>query len=245
MIKRLVKQTIMIILGSLLGNGTLKIHFGYVNAQFSFRHNIIQSDYFYWKLSQLSEISNEKSVFKKKSNNFSKFSKLWFISQELLSLTYLYQLTHDGGRFRIKRKWLNQMDNLSLAIWWFENGSLVTNTHKGVICTDKFDELSIKLLVRYLKIKWNIKTVIKTIQKSSNLNIKYFRIWIRSINELKKLLRLVALHVPKCMLYKVIILYKDSELQQRWISELNILTKFSIEEISEVVNKRKELFKYN
>ena len=39
-------QTRSILLGSLLGDGSLKIHKGYQNARFSFRHTIKQQDYF-------------------------------------------------------------------------------------------------------------------------------------------------------------------------------------------------------
>ena len=35
-----------IILGSLLGDGSLKIHSGYKNARFSFRHSYKQQEYF-------------------------------------------------------------------------------------------------------------------------------------------------------------------------------------------------------
>jgi LAGLIDADG DNA endonuclease family len=233
-----------IILGSLLGDGSIKIHPGYANARFSFRHSSTQSDYFYWKASQLREIAGEKSVFEQKPDGYSKVPKLLFRSQALPSLTEIYQLTHDQHSFRIKRRWLNKMDALSLATWWCDDGSLVTNTRKGVFCTDGFDEKSVKLLARYLQIEWGIKTIVGAIHKEGGLRDQYFRLWIRSTDELKKFLRLVAPHVPKSMLYKVLILYKDSELQQRWISEIADLTEFSIEEISEIVNERKDQLKH-
>lgn len=45
------------------------------------------------------------------------------------------------------------------------------------------------------------------------------------------------------MLYKVLILYKDSELQQRWISEIAQNSKYTLSEIQGVVNKRKSELK--
>lgn len=237
------KSTTALILGSLLGNGSLKIHPGYVNARFSFIHSIIQNDYFYWKVTKLNEIASEKSVFKQKPDGFSKLSKLRFCSRALPFLTDLYQLTHDRHHFRVKRKWLNRMNVLSLAVWWCDDGSLIANTRKGVICTDGFDKWTVKMLARYLQIEWNIKTIIKTVQKKNDQLSCRFRIWINT-DELKKMLRLVAPSVPKSMLYKVLILYKNSELQQRWISEIVDLTKFSMEEVTKIVNERKDRLKH-
>lgn len=235
------EQTIALILGSLLGDGSLKIHPGYSNARFSFRHSMKQQSYFDWKVDQLREISGNKSVFLQKPDGYSKSAKLRYKSIALPALTEIYDLTHKRKRFVIKRKWLNLMNDLSLAIWWLDDGSLVSNTRKGVICTDGFDEASVKLLAQYLKVVWNISTSVGTVKKKKDsLQDQYFRLWIRSGEELKKLLRIIAPHVHQMdMLYKLLILYKDSELQQRWISELVSLTEFSEEEITSLAEKRK------
>lgn len=238
-------RSIALILGSLLGDGSLKIHHGYVNARFSFRHSEKQRSYFNWKVAQLQEISSSKSVFLQKPDGYSKNYKLRYQSQALPALTELYKLTHHGKNFRIERKWLNMMDDLSLAIWWLDDGSLVTNTRKGVICTDGFDEQSVKLLAHYLKVVWDISSSIGSVgDKRDGTKYQYFRLWIRSTEELKRLLRLVAPHVHQLdMLYKVLILYKDSELQQRWISEIAELSELTIKDINLVVNQRKSQLK--
>ena len=45
------------------------------------------------------------------------------------------------------------------------------------------------------------------------------------------------------MLYKVIILYKDSQLQQRWISEIVENSQYTLSEVEAVVQKRKSELK--
>ncbi len=240
-------QSIKLILGSLLGNGSLKKHPGYVNARFSFRHLVKQRNYFNWKVAQLGEISGDKSVWLQPPDGFSvKNAKLRYQSLALPSLTELYYLTHSAKKLEIKRKWLNLMNELSLAIWWMDDGSLVRNCRQGVFCTDGFDEQSVKRLARYLQVVWSISTSVGPVTRTYNdRTTKVFRIWIRSTNELKKLLRLIAPHIPeKDMLYKVLILYKDTELQQRWISELAELTKFTELEINSIVNERKTQLKF-
>lgn len=241
-------QTSALILGSLLGDGSLKLHPGYVNARFSFRHSSKQKNYFEWKARQCAEISGSKSVFAQTSDGgFSKLPKLRYQSVALPALTDLYQLIHDNKQFRIRRKWLNRMTSLSLAIWWLDDGSLIGNGKRGVFCTDGFDEKAVKLLARYLQVVWGINTrvaAISRVRSKTHRRDYYFRIWIRSSEELKKLLRVIAPHiVVKDMLYKVLILYKDPELQQRWISELAALTSFTEAEITAEVTKRKQALK--
>jgi len=69
----------------------------------------------------------------------------------------------------------------------------------------------------------------------------YYRLWF-STEELKKWLRLIMPHIPvPSMLYKVILIYKHSLLQQRWISEVKLaLPRFraQIEEIEAHMLKR-------
>lgn len=115
-----------VILGSLLGDGSLKIHPQYKNARFSFRHSIKQKEYFFWKLKQLKEISGEKCWWLQ-SNNELGGGKLRYQSLALESLTSLYELTNKRQKFHIRRKWLNMLTPLSLAIWWLDDGSLITN----------------------------------------------------------------------------------------------------------------------
>jgi len=45
------------------------------------------------------------------------------------------------------------------------------------------------------------------------------------------------------MLSKVILLYKDQNLQQRWISEVNKLTGFSFPVIEKYLNEKKSKWK--
>lgn len=217
-----------IILGSLLGDGSLKIHKGYRNARFSFRHSERQRDYFYWKVANLKEICSNNCVFQQPPDGYSKEKKLRYQSLALESLTELYKLTHQHGVLRIRRKWLNQLTPLALAIWWFDDGSLIANSRKGVFCTDGFDQASVNLLAHYLNVVWNIRTRVAPVgRKRDGKQLQYWRLWISSTDELKKLLRIILPHTPESMLNKVILLYKDSKLQQRWISEIISSTHYS------------------
>ncbi len=239
-------QVRAIILGTILGDGSLKKLKKYTHATLQTRHSEKQSEYFNWKVSQLKEISGECCVNVQKPDGFSVHSKLRFKSRALPALSEIYELTHKRGQLQIRRKWLNLMTPLSLAIWWCDDGSLIgTGGRRGVFCTDGFDKHSVQILARYLKIVWDIKTVVAPIdRKRDGKQKQYWRIWIRSPEELKKFLRIILPYIPvRSMLRKTLLLYKDSQLQQRWISEVASLSQFSRNTVLEEYEEKKQKWK--
>ena len=220
-----------IILGSLLGDGSLKMNAGYANARFSFRHSSVQKDYFNWKVEMLSEISSNVHTFVQKPDGYSKNEKLRYQSAALSVLTDIFKLTCKGGKLNIRRKWLNIMQPLSLAIWWQDDGSIIGGGRKGVLCTDGFDEKSVHLLAQYLQNVWGVYAHVGKIgPRRDSVKTEYFRLWLGT-EELKKFLRIILPHIHKSMIKKVYLKYKDPELQQRWISEIKSATGFSDNDI--------------
>ncbi len=234
-------QAQAIILGSLLGDGSLRLHRGYANARFSFRHSETQKEYFLWKAQALKEISKNGTHTVQKADGYSKNLKLTFHSQALPCLTELYQYTSKRKHLKVQRRWLNRMSALSLAVWWFDDGSLIANSRKGVFCTDGFDQDSVKVLARYLTKVWNIQTHVAPIgRKRDGKQNEYWRLWIRSTSELQKFLRIILPFVPvPSMLRKVLLLYKDRHLQERWISEVEERTQFSREIIENALSEKR------
>jgi hypothetical protein len=233
-----------IILGSILGDGSLKIHPPYQNARFSFRHSIRQKEYFFWKVGKLKEISGTLNHWFQKADGYGG-EKLRYQSRAIESLTELYRLTHNGGRIKIRRRWLNQLTPLSLAIWWLDDGSLIVNSRRGVLCTDPFSYDEQELLQKYLSVVWGVRVhIAKTARIRDEKRTEYYRLWFRSSEELQKFLRLVLPYVKVAsMLPKVLLLYKNPELQQRWISEVCKLTGFSQSMVERAVREKKAKWK--
>ena len=223
-----------IVLGGLLGDGSLKINDKYKNARYSFRHSIKQKDYFFWKVNQLKEISNEKCFWEQEDE------KLRYQSVALENLTEIHSLTNKGNKLCIKRKWLNLLTPLSLAVWWLDDGSLVKNSRQGVLCTDSFDLESQKILAKYLQ---NVLGVEVKIGKTAKIG-GYYRLWFRSTEMLKKFLRIILPYVKvENMLQKTIILYNDPVLQQRWISEISQLTEFNMSVVEKQLAVKRAKYK--
>jgi LAGLIDADG DNA endonuclease family len=236
-----------IIYGSLLGDGSLQLQKNYANARFYIRHSQVQEEYFLWKVNALQEIASANadaddpfgrpvqmvpgwdlshknpSIQISERSGYGRNKSLLFQSRALKQLTEIHEITHKKNRLAIQRRWLNHLTPLSLAVWWLDDGSLISNSRKGVLCTDGFGEESVLLLARYLKVAWDVDARVGPIvrhRKDRNYTKQeYYRLWFGT-EELKKFLRIILPCIPACMVKKVLLLYKDTEFQQRWISEI-------------------------
>jgi len=239
-------RTKEVILGTLLGDGSLKKQKKYANVRIQFRHSEKDSDYFFWKAKQLQEVAGNKSVNLQKPDGYSKNNKLRFLGRALPALTQLHELMYKKNTLRIRRMWLNNMTPLSLAVWWCDDGSLIgEGGRKGVFCTDGFDEKSVRILSKYMDKVWGIKTTVTSVSRRRDSTQEvYWRLWIPSTEELKKFLRIIIPYIPvEGMLRKVLLLYKDSQFQQRWISEVASLGIFSKEVILTALEEKRKKWK--
>nr|YP_009755764.1 putative LAGLIDADG homing endonuclease [Gonatozygon brebissonii]QIQ23042.1 putative LAGLIDADG homing endonuclease [Gonatozygon brebissonii] len=238
-------QSKSIILGTLLGDGCLQLTKKYKNARLSIRHSTPQKEYFFWKATMLKEIASAKSVQLQTPDveSYSKKKKLLFQSRATEDITSLYNILYKEKALRIQRRWLNHLTPLSLAVWWCDDGSIIGSpARRGVLCTDGFDQKSVFLIARYLQKVWNIYVHVGSIRrdrKNGNYSKKeYYRLWFCT-EELKKWLRIITPHIPVAsMVYKSIIVYKDSQFQQRWISELKEALPQFHEQIDEALRKK-------
>lgn len=231
-----------IIMGCVLGDGSLKIHKNYRNARFSFRHSMTQKEYFLWKASELKEISGEMDVWEQKGKDGWGENKMRYQSAALESLTDLFTLTHPQRQFRIRRKWLNQLSPLSLCVWWLDDGSLL-NGKQGVLCTDSFPYDELLIVVRYFRKVWGIFPRIGRVSQNGPRANQY-RLWLKSKEDLEKFLKLILPHmqVPS-MLKKMMLLYKDPLLQERWVSEVQKATQLDENLVRQCVVEQKAKLK--
>lgn len=222
------KECEAVVLGSLLGDASIAVNPNYKNARLSFRHSINQKEYFWWKMSKLKEISSDSCCWEQPADGYSKNPKLRYQSLALPVLTGYYNLVTKRQKKLVSRRWLNKLTPLALAIWWFDDGSII-GERKGVFCTDGYSLKEAEIIKRYFKIVWGINTSVGFVHRPL-VNKVYSRVYLSSVEELKKFLRLIIPYVPvPQMLPKVLLLYKDSILQQRWISEVITSSGFSEE----------------
>ena len=211
-------RTKQILLGGILGHGSLKIAKRYKNARYCLHHSIKQKAYLNWKFNALEpELKGKLSVSLANAKRFSAHKKIIYQSRVSSSLTQLHHLTHQNNQKTIKRRWLNNLDALALAVWWCDDGSLNAHTRQGVFCSDGFSYEEHTILARYLQTDWHIYCTI--IKHKKPLGYAY-RLQLDRKN-LDSFLTLILPHIPVAsMLYKVMPCYDNLENQQRWISKV-------------------------
>lgn len=230
-----------VLLGTLLGDGCLKIFKNYKNARFSCRHSIKQQSYFNWKVSRLSELASAKAVHLQalltSKGSYGSTPMLKFQTLVSADLTVVHSVLTKKNKMSIQRRWLNHLTSVSLMCWWLDDGTLIKARRQGAFCCEGFSKKEQLILVQYLKAEWKVTSRVvthKIVQKDKNKNVirsyTAHRIKINALN-LKKFLRIILPHIPcEEMLYKVCLTYSDCNLQQRWITELkNALPHFSAE----------------
>lgn len=213
---------IQVILGSVLGDGSLKIQKNYKNARLQIRHSIIQKEYLLWKKTQLHEISLAKTQIQK-ADGFSKNQKISFQSRATKELTKIHAIVCKDNKVNIQLYWLNALDELALLVWWLDDGSLISKRTQGCLCTDGFHESCQKILQEYLFNSWKISTRIGTVfsahLKNSDRSPPFYNRLYLNNSELQKLFHLIMpLLDTENMVRKFALQYKDNKDQERWIS---------------------------
>lgn len=108
-----------------------------------------------WKFNGLTEIGPPKPQYTK-PDGASTNRKINFMSKALPSLTLIHNIVSPSGTtsVEIDKNWLGYLNELALLVWWLDDGSLVSNGQRGVICCEGFDLPSIGILQDYLKSRW-------------------------------------------------------------------------------------------
>lgn len=206
-----------IIWGLVLGDGSIKINKGYANARLSFRHSVKQRDYFEWKVSELRPwLSTKKDTWEQTPQEGEKGgNKLRYQSGAKASLTYVYNQIYkesQSGEVKIRRRWLNEMTQLSLAVWWCDEGTLVGNRSQGVMCTEGYRVEDVLRLSQYLKEVWGVATNVVDTGKTTTTGHRRYRLTVSTHADLQKWLKSLIPYIPtEGMMRKAMLLYKQPE----------------------------------
>jgi hypothetical protein len=222
--------------GMVFGDASLVINACYVNARLQMRHSTRQTEWFMWKsLCILKEFTEDTSICFQKPDGFQRrtmavggetLGKWKVLTKVNPELTKLHSIICPQGKKTFQRFWLNHMNNYFLMVLWLDDGSL-NGARQGVISLNSTPLDQAKVLVQYMLTVWDIKCEAKIVEsKQTQTNESPVAITISDLDNLEKLLRIIAPIVPvKSMLYKVCLYPEDSSRLQRWTSELKTLVR--------------------
>ena len=165
MVNPLSKVAREIVLGCLLGDGCVRkpnataksgINY-YRHYKFQIRHSPTQKEYVNWLYSHLKPLCHsepkEYRYLNKRLNKY--YSCIDLITRTNSFFTRLRKLYYPTGKKEIKRKILNQLTPLSLAVWYMDDG---TTDHKKQVwlATNSYSYEQHLIIKDYFKEVWNI-----------------------------------------------------------------------------------------
>lgn len=190
------ENTHQILLGSLLGDGSLSIQKW--SPRFTESHCMEQKDYLEWKSNYLERdnipLYKRRVIYKQNGKRIN--YPMWHIESKYIpQLFYYHYLFYSNKKKEINWKILQQLEPLGLAVWYMDDGSLYTKrgTNEISIATHCFPKEQLESVKYWIKFRWNIDI---TIRPSDNT------IYIKA-NSIQKFINLIKPYVPKCMKYKI------------------------------------------
>jgi hypothetical protein len=177
-----------IILGSLLGDGCAE--FELTRARYRTNHSLKQKEYVDWIADKLKRLIRTRPKISKNGGWGTYNYTLGTLGHPQI-LDVAKEL-YINNKKTITREYLNKLSPLGLAVWFMDDGS-----KSGMLSTHSFSENENKIIVEYLKEKWNIDSKIYC---DKDKNLYFINIKHSSLSILKNIIKD---YIPECMQYKI------------------------------------------
>src|SRR3989344_3950922 len=190
-----------LIVGSLLGDGTMRLGEGAINANFKVEQGLIQKAYVFWKYKILQPlVFTEPKLSYRYDIVGKKYPKSWwFRTVRHPVLTEVYQTFYTQSGFRTGRKIVPEnivtdLNPLALAVWIMDDGSY--SRGKIDISTYSFTLIEIEFLRQMLEEKFNIN------MSYYRDRDKGYRLYCNMV-ETQKLIKIIRPYIIPTMMYKI------------------------------------------
>ncbi len=177
-----------IIIGSLLGDGYLRIVPGRSNALLEINHSYSQKEYVDWKFKMLESLC--KSAPKMRKGNGGRVAYR-FTTRQSRELTEMYEIFYQGGTKRIPSN--ITLDPIMLAVWFMDDGSMCRESDV-YLNTQQFSDGD-QILCKQMLERIGIECAVNKDKKYSRLRLKK--------SSLPRLRSIIALHIVPSMSYKL------------------------------------------
>jgi recombination protein RecA len=210
---KLDKKQRALIVGSLLGDGTMRLGKNARNVNFKVEQGLAQKEYVMWKYQILKPfVFTEPKISHRFAGNGEKYEKSWWFRTIRHPLfTEIYKDFYKGNGYRTGKKvipaWLKkELTPLALAVWIMDDGSFSRN--RIDISTYSFTIAEIKTLQKYFKELFDIK------MNYYRDRDKGYRMYSNQ-EETLKLIKIISPYIIPSMMYKII-----SQPRNDWIPAL-------------------------
>ena len=195
---KLNQTQISVLIGSILGDGTMRVGKNALNANLKIEQGLKQKDYVFWKYEVFKEwVTTPPKLSMRYDENRIPYAKSWwFRTIRHPELTLFHKLFYKYGIKIVPKNIEDLLDPLALAIWIMDDGSLSRN--KIDISTYSFKLEEIKLLQQALLKKFALES---NFYKDRD---KGFRMYFRK-TETQKLMPIISPYIIPNLAYKILV----------------------------------------
>lgn len=192
------KTQLSVLIGSILGDGTLRLGKGFINANFKVEQGLKQKDYVFWKYNVFKEwvTTPPKISFRYDENRIPYEKSWWFRTFRHPEITFFHKVFYKEGIKKIPQNIENLVDPLALAVWIMDDGSL--NRRVLDISTYSFRKEEIELLQKTLFNKFSLRS------NYYRDRDKGFRMYFPQ-GETLKLIDLISPYIIPNLAYKILV----------------------------------------
>ena len=200
------KETREVVWGSLIGDGGVFKDRCCRNSSYRESHSPKQYGYIKWKYDLLKPIMSS-SLYS--VTNFHKirqkeYTTLQFVTKPHTYFSRLRKIFYPEGKKRIRRKILNRLTPLGLAVWFMDDGVFQKNNKNYPqlqISTAGFTLDENIIMQQYFKECWGIETRVHS-RKIKQYPKTYYNLYFNKPNSLK-LIAIIKPYIIPCMFYKI------------------------------------------
>jgi hypothetical protein len=187
-----------IVVGTLLGDGYLRPH-GKIEKNYSlcFAHGEKQIEYLEWMKDNLKPFTTSDIPYKHKKTSLHNHATVHSYHTVCHPwLTELRKAFYPDGKKTVSIDWLNQVDELALAVWYMDDGSLNKRYGTMTFCTNGFSYEEHLLIQQWFLDRWKLPVVIEN-RRNNQYSIRV------NASVAKHLREILRPYIPPCMSYKV------------------------------------------
>ena len=187
------KDKEQILLGSLLGDGSLQLRKRAITPVYTEEHCVAQVDYLKWKNSFL----GFKTCITTRTDNRRKELKtyqqhcIYSTSSTSSGLTNLFHSFYKTGKKQVTKEILERLNKLGIAVWYCDDGSYGYWNNHIFLCTNGFSETENMIIIEFFKRQYNINFIY-----AGGRLVLYKKETIKFADIIKDI-------IPECMQYKL------------------------------------------
>jgi len=195
---KLNQTQISVLIGSILGDGTLRVGKNALNADFKTEQGLKQKDYVFWKYEVFREwvTTPPKISFRYDENRIPYEKSWWFRTIRHPKLTLFHKMFYKNGIKIVPKNIVDLLDPLVMAVWIMDDGCLSRNVID--ISTYSFKLGEIKLLQKAIYKRFALET------NFFRDRDKGFRMYFRK-KETQKLIPIISQFVVPNLAYKILV----------------------------------------